>query len=132
MNPEFIIIRTDKTGECWNWKNNIKKNGYGTLTVHAHRLSFLIFKGPIPKGMVLNHKCKNRKCVNPDHLEVVTIKENTIEKDSNSKSAINSRKTHCPRGHPYNLKTKRGERRCTKCDNIKRNLRNQAKREAKS
>jgi hypothetical protein len=68
---------------CWIWLGNIKKNGYGSLTVgeknlYAHRLSYEISNGPIPKGKVLDHKCRVRCCCNPDHLEPVTQHENVL------------------------------------------------------
>jgi predicted transcriptional regulator len=66
---------------CWIWMGNIKKNGYGSLTVgkknmYAHRLSYETYVGNIPDKMVLDHKCRTRCCCNPNHLEAVTQKEN--------------------------------------------------------
>ena len=66
---------------CWIWIGNVKKNGYGSLTVknqnfYAHRLAYEIFVGPIPKDKVLDHKCRVKCCCNPQHLEAVTQAEN--------------------------------------------------------
>lgn len=66
---------------CWIWLGNVKKNGYGSLTVgqknyYSHRLSYEAFIGKIPKNLVLDHKCRLRCCCNPYHLEPVTQKEN--------------------------------------------------------
>jgi len=66
---------------CWLWLGHIKKNGYGSLTIgkknfHAHRLSYQTYVGEIPKDKVLDHKCRVRCCCNPNHLEIVTQKEN--------------------------------------------------------
>jgi len=76
-----LIIRDDDSG-CWNWAGTANpKTGYGkkqwfARTELAHRWVWTMFNGKIPEGLVINHKCRNRKCVNPDHLEVVTQTEN--------------------------------------------------------
>lgn len=99
---ERIIERfVEKTDTCWIWRGK-KDYGYGRVgmdgTHHrAHRLIYESSKGPIADGMVLDHLCRNRSCVNPDHLEQVTVKENVLR--GISPVAINSQKTHCKRGH---------------------------------
>lgn len=109
---------------CWKWAGITGKNGYGRIKIKkkfesAHRLSFSIFKGPIPAGMQIDHLCRVRNCVNPDHLEAVTARENILR--GYGYSAENSRKTHCKRGHLFggdNLKTlPNGSRRCITCSN---------------
>ena len=87
--------------ECWYWTAYKTKKGYGTFCVNykilrAHRFSYLIHKGEIPEGFVLDHLCRNTSCVNPQHLEVVTHKENVQRGIS-----FNGSKTHCPQGHEY-------------------------------
>jgi hypothetical protein len=69
---------------CWCWKGAIMPLGYGqfhlnAVNIHtsAHRFSFLIQRGDIPKGMSIDHLCRNRKCVNPNHMEIVSSAENT-------------------------------------------------------
>lgn len=71
-----------KTESCWNWIGSLRsKKGYGCFTVNsktvaAHRYSYQLYVGDIPKGMQLDHTCNNRCCVNPEHLEPVTNREN--------------------------------------------------------
>lgn len=82
----------------------------------AHRFSYQLYKGNIPKNLVIDHLCKNPSCVNPDHLEAVTNRENILR--GISPAAINSKKTHCPKGHKLsgdNVYIYRNSRWCKKC-----------------
>lgn len=89
--------------QCWEWTGTIDNKGYGKISaganklVYAHRLAWELMIGPIPKGLVIDHLCRNHSCVNPDHMEVVTIKENVLR--GVGLSAINARKTACQNGH---------------------------------
>lgn len=104
MLPNNFWKKIVKTDDCWNWVG-AKTCGYGVVkinkkTVYAHRLIYKSIKGKIKKGLYIDHICKNRGCVNPDHLRQVTPKINAIE-NSNSITAICHKKTHCPKGHKY-------------------------------
>lgn len=78
---ERIHYTIDAECGCWLWSRAINNKGYGRLSINkkqvlAHRYVYETVRGPIPGGLSLDHKCSNRRCVNPDHLEPVTHKEN--------------------------------------------------------
>lgn len=111
---------------CWNFVGKVNYKGYGQIhfgagrsgAKFAHRVYYERAKGPIPEGLQLDHLCRNRQCVNPDHLEPVTLKQN-------QERGSWATKTHCPQGHPYegdNLVVWKGRRQCRECGrNHKRN-----------
>jgi len=116
-----------KTDTCWLWTGHIVL-GYGRLligsrtdksrrAIPAHRFAYELLIGPIPEGAELDHLCRNRCCVNPSHLEPVTRKENILR--GNGITAQNARKTHCPKGHPYDeantILITNGGRKCRAC-----------------
>ena len=113
--------------DCWKWKGYKNIKGYGQIWVKpklypAHRISFLMYKGSIPNGMVLDHICRIRNCVNPWHLRVVTVKENVL--CGIGKPAILAAMKICSKGHPFNGKNlgidkNRGQRYCKECRRLR-------------
>ncbi|GAB3776674.1 hypothetical protein GCM10027600_42800 [Nocardioides ginsengisegetis] len=103
----------EKTKGCWIWKGHITRYGYGQLRgKKAHRLVYEAMVGPIPEGLVIDHLCRNRACVNPEHMEPVTNEEN-LDRGARSPS-----KTTCPVGHSYtpeNTYVYNGARQCRTC-----------------
>jgi hypothetical protein len=80
---ERVWAKVEKTEGCWLWTAAISPNGYGKFMVsgrpvNAHRLVYQLTVGPIPDGLDLDHLCRVRHCVNPDHLEPVTRSENLL------------------------------------------------------
>jgi hypothetical protein len=121
-NPEWLMTKVDTfTSSCWLWVGSIYQNGYGKYGrkgVMAHRIFYTLFKGNVPEDMALDHLCRVRRCVNPDHLEIVTLEENILRGDS--QWGLNARKTHCKRGHEFTHANTgnnyaSGGRRCRKC-----------------
>lgn len=91
--------------DCRVWIGSRNPKGYGQIwsngrTVQAHRLAYELEHGPIPTGLMLDHLCRNPSCVNPAHLQPVTLREN-VRRGLNNPAAINARKTHCVHGHPF-------------------------------
>lgn len=112
--------------DCLLWAGTIDSKGYGIYRPNrrvkpqkAHRVMYEILVGPIPEGLVIDHLCRNRRCVNPEHLEPVSMHENIMR--GNGTFAVNARKTHCIHGHeftPENTYFKNGKhpgRQCRKC-----------------
>jgi hypothetical protein len=94
--------------DCWLW-NGAQIEGYGIIrhypskkAFRVHRLIWQTLRGPIPKGLELDHLCRNTLCVRPDHLEAVTHRVNLLR--GKSPSALNAKKINCPNGHPYDGK----------------------------
>lgn len=98
---------------CWAWRGDLQRNGYGSFTsrgtsYRAHRFAYEMFVGAIPDGLQLDHLCRVRHCVNPEHLEPVTAREN----------ARRAMRTHCTHGHEFtseNTYVHDGKRYCREC-----------------
>lgn len=118
--PQRFWAKVDKTDTCWLWVAAKATNGYGQYYLEgslrvAHRVAYLDAKGEIPDGLQLDHLCRVRHCVNPDHLEPVTPHEN-----QHRSSITNGGKASCRNGHPYDeentyLRPDTGHRMCRTC-----------------
>lgn len=111
--------------QCWPW-NAPLDNGYGRFWLNnktdlAHRISYQLFVGSINNNLHIDHLCRNRSCVNPEHMEQVTIKTNVLR--GVGLTAVNANKTHCKRGHLLNQDnlyfSSRKARVCKKCQKIR-------------
>lgn len=116
---------TIRTEGCWHWTGS-PRGGYGRIrdggrTFSAHRASYEHFVGPVPSGLTLDHTCRNKLCVNPAHLEPVTMRENTLRADS--PVAKNARATSCVYGHPLSgdnlIAYSNGKRGCRECRRLR-------------
>lgn len=117
-----------RTNTCWLWMGRGwgRNCEYGAFWLNgrdhvAHRVAYEMAKGPIPEGLHLDHLCRTPKCVNPDHLEPVTNRENILRGEGIT--AVAFRKTHCDNGHPFDLTntrfTSNGNRVCRACDRLR-------------
>ena len=114
--------KVNKTATCWLWTASCSSEGYGRINIsgkstYAHRWAYEQAHGPIPEGMHIDHLCRVRHCVNPEHMEVVTNRQNfTRGEHPNAKL---HRSGHCKRGHPLTgsnvLVRQNGTRHCRAC-----------------
>lgn len=112
-----FYARIKITPGCWEWTGYVNVKGYGRLNkMIAHRQAYEMVVGDLDPTLVIDHLCRNRKCVKPTHLEQVTNRENLLRGDT--LSAQNVLKTVCPRQHPYSPENTyyRGRKRsCRTC-----------------
>lgn len=113
-------VKVGKPDECWPFLGRIGSHGYGMYWIGdrettAHRVAFVLWKHSIPPGLVIDHDrrvCGDRRCCNPAHLRVLT-------NELNAKDNLNSIKSNCPQGHPYDQANTyidpKGWRRCRTC-----------------
>ena len=121
------MVELDEATGCRLWTGGVNAKGYGRVSIkkrslYVHRITFAIRNGEIPAGMVLDHLCRNPRCCNPDHLEVVSQRTNALRGNSPVATAVRSNR--CCRGHeftPENTYTaaKTGYRQCKTCNYIR-------------
>lgn len=129
-------LNVEKTETCWLWKQKPSAEGYGRFQTkpdphtYAHRFAYELLVGPIPEGLHLDHLCRVRICVNPQHLEPVTCRENVIR--GIGPAAIHHAQTHCIHGHEftqantyYRRDRKYPARICRRCRADRENVRHQ-------
>lgn len=120
-----FFTRVRQAGDCWEW-HKIDPNGYGTLFQRTlpHRWAYQYLRADIPDGLELDHLCRNRRCVNPWHLEPVTRRVNAMRGVGSKQACVN--------GHPYSEENTyrapgTGKRHCRICA-AKANRRHAARR----
>lgn len=131
------VVKGLGENDCWVWTDVLSEDGYAYFGVGgrkgrkllAHRLLYELIIGPIPDGNDLDHLCRNRWCVRPDHQEPATRRLNLLR--GQTITARNAAVTHCPNGHLYDMFNTyfyHNRRYCRACNNI---LRVQRRRRAK-
>jgi hypothetical protein len=134
---EWFWSKVVKGPYCWEWQGNTKPYGYGSFSIknrtyRAHRIAYMLEHGSIPPGLVIDHTCRNTKCVRPDHLRAVTQRVNVMAGETIP--ALEAAKTECIHGHPLsgdNLHIRPdGSRQCLTCraEHNRRANRNRPKR----
>jgi hypothetical protein len=127
----FERVRFDSKSGCWNWMKSLDRRGYAKFWItdlegnrrcaQVHRVAYEIFRGKIPEGLVIDHLCRNPRCINPWHMEAVTTSTNLRRGETVVAKCL--AKVECPRGHPlsgdnlYAYVTKKGirHRQCLRC-----------------
>lgn len=141
MRPDQAVPHADRikarvvvtsTG-CWEWQGHRDRNGYGKIFIgsrldgnrqnaYAHRVAYAAFVAPVSDDLVIDHLCRNTSCCNPDHLEPVTTRENTVARGVGG-VADQARQTHCKRGHPFDAENtyrdRHGKRYCRACHKLR-------------
>ena len=119
---ERFWAKVEKTDICWLWTGTVDSAGYGRCGQGiAHRYAYKLVVGPIPEGLSLDHLCRVRNCVRPDHLEPVTQRENVLR--GVGTAATHAKQTHCDHGHefttPNTIIRKNGSRECRTCKPVR-------------
>lgn len=135
----WAFVAKRHTHGCWRWTGPTDPSGYGRWSkIFAHRHSWTLAHGAIPTGMWVLHHCDNKPCVNPAHLYLGTVVENTQDAVERGRNYRPPRKTHCASGHEISgdnlrvVRSKRGEKHiCRMCDNVRSGDRQRAARAAR-
>lgn len=110
VDADRFWAKVDKTGDCWKWTSRLDHGGYGVYrrridrreyAWRAHRVAYELVVGPIPAGLVIDHLCRVRDCVNPDHMEPVTHEENLHRGAGHPTATRLNPPAHCRNGHEF-------------------------------
>jgi hypothetical protein len=120
MIPDRIAARIE-VGDCWQWIGHVRRDGYGDVwfggrTRMVHRLVYQLLVRPLSVIEQLDHLCRNRACVNPDHLDVVSARTNILR--GFGAPALAARRTSCPIGHPLTPVPDGSRRVCRECGRL--------------
>ncbi len=120
FNRERFWSFVQKSDSCWLWIGRKTHNGYGQYGLkYVHRISYELVHGPIPEGLTIDHLCRVRNCINPSHMEPISMRDNILR--GTAPTAVNAKKTHCIHGHPFSKentlirKDRPGTRTCLEC-----------------
>ena len=132
-------VEVHQPSGCWEWTGSILRSGYGQFSVASfgsflpHRVAFHLLVGEVSPDLDVDHLCRNPRCVNPDHLQLVTKRVNTLR--GYGPSSENAKKTHCKNGHEFTpentfyFPSQKGKRTCRTCwQEISRSDRSRARR----
>jgi len=136
-----LLARRDDSAGCWLFNGYVRPDGYAVIStirdgraaaMYVHRVAYEHFVGPIPEGLHLDHLCRVRHCFNPDHLEPVPPRVNTLR--GVAVTAHNAAKTHCKHGHEFSPENTHirpgGGRACRECGRTKNRRQSAARRAA--